>query len=51
MNTFFYWEFVIYFQKVTLLAMTTFMGDYNEGYQISFIFFFMIVAMAIQYVN
>jgi len=50
-HTFFYWEFIIYGQKVLIIAMIAFMGDSNEGYQISFIFFLMILFIALQYVN
>ena len=36
-NSFYYWEFMIYFQKMVLLAMVSYMNDYNEGIQITLI--------------
>jgi len=41
-RSFFYWEFVVLYQKVMLIMTVTFMGDYNEGNQICILFLIII---------
>ena len=36
-HSWFYWEFVLYFQKTFLLALVIYMNDFNEGIQICII--------------
>ena len=38
-QSWYYWEFVIYVEKILLMVAITYMNDYNEGTQICIIFF------------
>ena len=37
-QSWYYWEFIIYFEKILIMVMITYMNDYNEGIQICIIF-------------
>lgn len=51
MQSFYYWEFMVYFQKVLLLSMVTYMNDYNEGIQICLILGILFVCQGMEIIN
>lgn len=47
-QTHFYWEFVVHFEKTILLVAVTFMGDYNNGNQICIMVLLIIIFQVVQ---
>jgi hypothetical protein len=50
-RSFFYWEFVIFFQKVLICFVVNFMGDFNEGFQICIVFLIIVIFQVAQTIN
>ena len=50
-RSWYYWEFVVYVEKILLMVLITYMNDYNEGIQICLIFFILFICLFLQIIN
>ena len=50
-QSFYYWEFILYFEKMLLLCMVTYMNDYNEGIQICLVLAVLALCQGLEIVN
>ena len=50
-HSWYYWEFIIYFEKILMMTMITYMNDYNEGIQICILFATLFICYLIHIIN
>ena len=50
-HSWYYWEFIIYFETILMMTMITYMNDYNEGIQICILFATLFICQLIHIIN